>query len=366
MSLSFQKFSVLFFLISTLTLLSFFIFSTKASAQEQLQPTQVVANIPEQYNEVFQLQWGGGSLYQLKQRLATMSCIVDTIWVYNNNQWNPYNQYQVPSTLNTHFQNTYSQFIPAGTLYASCFDICELQYHNIQSRECKSFESLRRVNFYNVLPDPISSTTFCTNNFNPLIVQQVFPILPLHPDTCIVRQESRWPIAYAHHFFLRYTDITTHPNSTPFIVLYAPNDFVSPNDSPEVQQMRGTRLLQSEIHELCHINQYWYIAQALQPDNPSTTPTNDIWYQTPAGREFIALTGFTNTNGVWTLPADNVWKDVYGTHTPFELSAELCALYATEKIGVESIYGPNVYNIYLTPEIRQWLETYMVLPAITS
>ena len=65
----------LFFFISLLLALG--IFTTSASA---IQPTQVIADIPQEYNEVFSLQWGGGSLYQLKQRLATMSCIVDTIW----------------------------------------------------------------------------------------------------------------------------------------------------------------------------------------------------------------------------------------------------------------------------------------------
>ena len=126
-TLSYKKLFILTF-ISILTL-SVFIISNKAFA---IQPTQVIADIPQEYNEVFSLQWGGGSLYQLKQRLATMSCIVDTIWVYDNNQWNPYNQYQVPSTLtpNINFKNNYSKFIPAGTLYASCYDICEFNYRN--------------------------------------------------------------------------------------------------------------------------------------------------------------------------------------------------------------------------------------------
>ena len=338
------------------------IFSTPTYAQEQLQPTQVIAQIPEGYNETFSLQWGGGSLYQLKQRLATMGCMVDTIFTYNNNQWNAYNQYQVPSTLNTQFLNEYSQFIPAGTLHASCYDICEFQYHNIQVRECRDFEYLRQVNFYNVLPHPIDNTTFCTNDFDPRVVQQVFPLLPLLLDTCIVRQERGRATGYTNNFFLRYNGITTHPNSVPFIVIYSPDSYISPNDSLETQQLRTIELLTNEIHELCHINQFWHIAQELQPNNPSTLQYYDLWHQIPAGKEFIAVAEFTNTDGEWTLPPGTVWKGIYGTTKPVELSAELCALYFTEKMGIESIYGPNTYNRYLTPEIVQWLETYVVLP----
>ena len=93
-----------------------------------LQPTEVIAEIPEAYNEIFELQWGGGSLYQLKGRLATMGCIADTIWVHDNDKWHPYNQYQIPSTLNEQFITQYAQLIPAGTLYASCYDICDFDY----------------------------------------------------------------------------------------------------------------------------------------------------------------------------------------------------------------------------------------------
>ena len=383
MTLSYKKFLAL--ILISITTLSVFTFSNTASAQEPettLQPTQVVADIPEQYNEIFQIQWGGGSLYQLKQRLATMSCIVDTVFVYDNNQWNAYNQYQVPSTLTEQFRAEYSQLIPAGTLYASCFRICEFNYYNAQGRECESFEFLRQIGDLDRFRYPIDDTTFCTNDFDPLVVQHIFPLLSLHPETCIVRQENEQTKGYYSNFFVRYNRTNTYPNSIPFIIIYSPDNYISSNNSPEAQQKNKTWLLNTEIHELCHINQQWHVAQALQPDNLLTAHPNDLWYETLAGKEFIALAGFTNNNGEWTLLQNSIYNDIYSTN-PKELGAEMCTFYIADRIGIETMYNywswergtgyiwrnePIEFNpsSYLTPEIREWLETYVVLPTITE
>lgn len=79
----------------TLAVLAALVLASAASADDgeqaaatpaPLQPTQVVAKIPEGYNQLFPLQWGGGSLFQLKSRLATMGCIANTIWNYDDDQ----------------------------------------------------------------------------------------------------------------------------------------------------------------------------------------------------------------------------------------------------------------------------------------
>ena len=177
----------------------------EAVAARVLEPTEVVAEIPEEYNTLFELQWGGGSLYQLKGRLATMGCMANTIWLYDNAKWHPYNQYQISSTFasNVEFQNQYAEFIPMGTLWADCFRMCEFKYNDdIQARTCEEFEFLREHNFFNILPYSISDTSFCTNDFNPLVKEKVLPRLPLHPDTCIVRQEHEKVRGYAMNFLL--------------------------------------------------------------------------------------------------------------------------------------------------------------------
>ena len=356
----------------------------EAVAARVLEPTEVVAEIPEEYNTLFELQWGGGSLYQLKGRLATMGCMANTIWLYDNAKWHPYNQYQISSTFasNVEFQNQYAEFIPMGTLWADCFRMCEFKYNDdIQARTCEEFEFLREHNFFNILPYSISDTSFCTNDFNPLVKEKVLPRLPLHPDTCIVRQEHEKVRGYAMNFFVRSSRTRTYPNSVPIFVIYAPSDYISPNLPPAMQQRNKGRLLHDEIHELCHVNQQWHVAQALQPDNILSAHPNDVWYETPAGKAFIALTGFTkNSAGNWNLPYTSVYNNIYSTN-PLELSAEMCMFYITESIGIENVYKYEFWrksggfalrstpidfdtSKYLTPEMVEWLETYMILPQI--
>ena len=84
----------------------------------------------------------------------------------------------------------------------------------------------------------------------------------------------------------------------------------------------------------------------------------------------------------WNLPAGNIYRNIY-SFSPIELSAELCAMYFLEKMELESNYRYEAYyytntskyalgiNIrdfdispYLTPEVVEWLETYMILPSI--
>ena len=86
----------------------------------------------------------------------------------------------------------------------------------------------------------------------------------------------------------------------------------------------------------------------------------------------------------WKLPHSSIYRDIYSKN-PIELSAELCSMYLLDKIGATQQYEyrkwvvlndkwgyflpftpiPNFsVNTYLTPQIRQWLETYMILPEI--
>ena len=357
----------------------------EAVAARVLEPTEVVAEIPEEYDTLFPLQWGGGSLYQLKGRLATMGCMANTIWLYDNDKWHPYNQYQIPSTFapNVEFQNQYAEFIPAGALWADCFRICEFKYSgDIQAKPCETLEVLREHNFFHTFLYPIDDTSFCTDDFDPLVKEKILPRLPLHPDTCIVRQDNERVQGYYSNFFTRYIRIT-YPNGVPITIVYAPNDYVSPNLPTTTQQRNKARLLYAEIHELCHINQDWHVAQALQVDNILSARPNDLWYETPAGKAFIELTGFTkNIAGNWILPYNSIYKDIYSIN-PSELSAEMCMSYILESTNIDNRYKyyswrkshgfslrptPIKFETekYLTPEIRQWLEAYMILPEIAE
>ncbi len=343
----------------------------EAAAEAALQPTQVVAEIPDGDGELFPLEWGGGSLLQLKGRLATMGCIADTIWVYDNNQWHPYNQYQVPHTLDIiqSFKNQYSDYIPPTTIYADCTNICEFN-----DNRCIPFHEMReqRNNYENKIGfiSPLTETDSCTRNFNPKVSTQVLPALPTRPDTCIViKKLNRGGIAGVAR--------ALPLNTTPFIVLY--DNSTAYRTLTEYSDI----LLKMEIHELCHINQNWHRIQQLTP-SPSIRYIPYTHFDTsPHGQRFITLTGFKrNIDGIWVLPQNSVYRDIYSLY-PAELSAELCSMYLLDRMGERSHYDyvrfsyKRGYYIqvpirdfdtskYLAPEIVEWLETYMILPEIAD
>ena len=111
-----------------------------SEAARALQPTEIRADIPEEYHVLFPLEWGGGSLLHLKGRLATMGCTANNIWLYDNDKWSIYNQYDLPSDtfFIQRFKQQYEQFIPAGSLWADCYNICD-----ISDEGCLSFRQLQ-------------------------------------------------------------------------------------------------------------------------------------------------------------------------------------------------------------------------------
>ena len=205
------------------------------------------------------------------------------------------------STINTPFHTTSfsfnNSFNNTRTIYLRVLSgRTATEFVNLNTPTTHKVNNVKLLNlyektiFFHLLPYPIDDTSLCTDDFDPLVKEQVLPLLPLHPDTCIVRQEYTSVRGYYINFFVQYNN--TYPNSVPMIVVYAPADYVSPTLPSATQQRNKVRLLYSEIHELCHINQGWYVAQALQPDNVLSARPNDLWYATPAGKEFIALTEF--------------------------------------------------------------------------
>ena len=319
-------------------------------ASEVLQPTEIVADIPEGYGELFPLDWGGGSLYHLKGRLATMSCMANTLWLHDGGEWRGYNQYNVPSTLTQEFRDQYAEFVPPGRLHATCFRICEFSYAEHEPKPCETLDSLRQRS--------------CTRDFAPVVTEAVRPMLPLLPETCIVRTTGIGLAGYA---------------PTPF-VLYGPSPrYLLPTKVPyiEVNSFFTASQLSTELHELCHINQHWYTAQRLRTDVVMVAGPlrifETLWVNTEAGTKFIQLTGFMGADGNWALPDDSVYRDpewTYGEFYPTELSAELCSLLIYERLDLETdrpfADAEFDYDRYLTPEIRHWLETWMLLPELTG
>ncbi len=357
-----------------------------ATAPTTLQPTQVVAEIPEGYNQLFPFQWGGGSLYQLKMRLATMGCIANTIWNYDGGEWRGYNQYNVPSTLNADWLAAYGEFVPAGSLFATCFDVCEFSYFEAPrgDRPCRSLVWLRASEQWDGLWNyPIDDSTECTDDFDERVKDHVLPSMPVYPGVCIFRLRTQGGIGGSVNQPIPSWAGGRYPYWPSLIVTYEPPRH--PND-----EGYGPLLLGAEIHELCHTNQYFHFIEQMQPDRLINTPSGKsvLWRTTKPGRSFIDLVGFTQDEaGDWSLPdAASAWalpdglaahfdEYMYGTDEPTELAAELCAMYFADRMGELSWYEWLVVEghakdfdpaQYLTDEIVQWIETWVALPVIAG
>lgn len=346
-------------------------------AGNNLQPTQIIAEIPDAYDETFELQWGGGSLIHFKGRLATMGCVanniqfadasINTIYIYN--QYNTY----LEDPINQQFLASLEQFMPAGTFSADCYNICEFK-----GKECISFEEMKeRENNYatnddaewDISPEMRNST--CTNDFHPLVRERVLPLLPMRPDVCVVRAKSSRTTGG------RY--VSLHINTIPFIVI-----FDNPNAYNRIRTIENIEyneyndmLLHVEIHELCHVNQQWDWHSNLKKLNSFVGQWWDYFRESEHGKEFRDIVGYSNGN---RLSVDNIYRNIYNIKV-IELSAEICALYLLDKIGAKSVYnykrwaGDGFIKVpvrafdtspYLTPEVVEWLETYLILPEITE
>ena len=148
--------------------------------------------------------------------------------------------------------------------------------------------------------------------------------------------------------------------------------------------------LKIEIHELCHVQQAYLGTSNSAISAMNSDPAYPIlgfgWEHTEAHQKFVTITNFTITleldHWIVELPENSVFKEIYSINQN-ELSAELCSLYLLNEMGEKFARydaGPVRYledfdevgyriqpldfdvSRYLTPEIVEWLETYMILP----
>ena len=334
-------------------------------ADDEIQPTQVIAEIPDGYDELFPLQWGGGSLRDLKGRLATMGCLVNTIWVHDG-AWHPYNQYNVPSALAAEFLAAYEYHVPAGTLWADCFDHCDYRHVDYTGPAgCETPEEwVSRLD---------SPPPFECSDFGETIEQWVLPILPVIPSICIVK-------GFVHEGPTRtyYKGVFYIEGGIPFADLTQGAVFNVHNvaDVPEDVELNMLGFLSTTLHELCHAAQELHVAQRLRVDSEWSWHTWDSidWSLTPAGQHFVQLVGFQrDEHGGWN-EVEEFWP-IYGHNiSPEELAAELCMYYLVLRIPYSALLleidrtytDLSRQRRYVTPEIAAYIEEYFVLPAVTG
>lgn len=336
----------------------------------ELQPTQIIAEIPEEYGTMFELQWGGGSLIHFKGRLATMGCIANNISLHDpdTGQAHIYNQYNTLSTdlNNQRFLRAFEQFLPAGIFSVDCYNICEFR-----DRKCVSFEEMNKrqggyTSHYGFHASIINSP--CTTDFDTKVTDKVFPLLPLIPNVCIVVKQLN--------------DGKGVRGIVPSITINTKQFFVIFDDKSPYRSNREytTIRLAVEIHELCHINQDWQQVRQLGLPQGYNQHYLDDFKHSQHGKEFMDIIGYQQFGNSYILPIDSIYRNIY-FKTPIEISAELCKLYLLDKMGERSNYDYERYasgvqhevpirdfdtSPYLTPEVVEWLETYMILPEITE
>ena len=142
-------------------------------------------------------------------------------------------------------------------------------------------------------------------------------------------------------------------------------------DSADLNAEYDRIALDTEIHELCHMNQYFHSVEQMRPGRlitiPGVSTSLGAWLTTKPGSSFIDLVGFSqDATGEWSLPDDTTFRNIYGLDNPIELSAELCMLYFIDRMGER--YGfENVDPMrYLIDEIVEWIETWVALPEIVE
>ena len=369
-----------------------------------------------------------------------MGCIANNITVNDDitGTEHVYNQYGTSSTDPTsqQFIATYGQFIPLGTLYATCIDICAFQPNEdaelrrcLTRKEMGTYESryedrlwFFRVNGY---LNALRSADTCTADFSLVVQNEVLPLLPIRPDTCVIR--GRWPgenIAYQFPSYSLgdqdwnptrdlYEDGFLRGIHAPPVIFYNSEGGKGggycgdvsahlPKDHWRRKQCDIPEF-HTEVHELCHINQnFGWLRQVTSDtkDANSDFPSLLTHYRESAyGQKFLDLVNFIHLGPNqwgdwewtdWVLPNDSIFKELY-SDDPVELAAELCTMYIIDQLGMESMYRyyenvPSILfsdgswrgsyrdfldeprninvNRWLTPEIREWLETYMILPVL--
>ena len=368
-----------------------------SSAQDPppLAELELRADLPSELGASFPIEWGGGSLYDLKRRLATRGCMLDQLWLVENGRWRGYAQYSYPRRLQGRFLSRYEAEVPAGRMYASCFDICRFEY---ASRSGIAYDSRCRDAASTLSDSANDASALCTREFDPRIAESVLPILPIRPDLCIVRVEfeaepeawrDRYETGVSGILIQQYDETPVeikgdiwweiYPNRQPFVLL------TSPVDPPE-RRAAGVRTLalHAEAHELCHANQEWMLLQSLNRFRRVPAPFDEWWIQSEAGLAFIKAVGFERAaDGSWSLGSRYRprYRFVYGADRPAELAAELCAVHLLERIGEPSAYSAVLYDggqgrffwrespvdfvhaTLLPDSVRQWLARYAVLPS---
>ena len=125
----------------------------------------------------------------------------------------------------------------------------------------------------------------------------------------------------------------------------------------------------SLLHELCHANQDYYIRFKASPSYWELTPYD--WSKTPAGQEFINITGYNRVDDDWVLSSNSPYLGIYyGTkrvlpnsqvvvQNPMELAAEVCAMFLLPEGYKDKYTQAQMDSVLSDQELHTWFNKYV-------
>ena len=327
------------------------------------------------------VQYGGGSMYHLVSRLSTLGCNVNELEIVDEETQQVYEyDYEKPNAFNQPFADKYQEFIPARTtIGVLCVDNCDIVYgldlvadegrraSLVNMEKCTGFDRPMALEAHQ--GDNLVFQSTCGDTWSEE-ARSFFGLVPVFQNVCKIDGTIREARGIAGTFLSIWID------GGAMYQRFLPRLFLLQLEDP-AQQIGEVNLLKIELHELCHIHQDWYtFKEHIDHDYLRTREygtarsVSELWLQTPMAQDFIDIVGFEQgANGNWRIAnANNVYNNrgIYGVDDPQELSAELCAFYLTDKIVPDSEYATVARPPYITDEVREWIERYIVLPVVGS
>lgn len=339
---------------------------SKGKVEDPESTAQFSGDLPSVYDQLVPLHWSGGSFAQLRARLATQGCLVNSVAAHTESgdrsegSWYLYNQFEWPHSLNVQFLDAFRDGIPSGQIWVSCYDICDFRPERDPSDPiCLSFEDWADAVVGGLGFAP-GEDKQCGSTWHPFIIERLLPLLPVPPGICIAYPSQA---EYSVHYPIGSRRPITgfwRPMRSQAVTILTSADVSSPD--------RG---LYVQIHELCHASQSWEEIMTLSRYDPGLVKP-ELGTLVPSVHALIALLDYRAEpdpdnwhwphTHKWTLPAESVFRDTY-SDTPVELGAELCTMYVYEVLDPPHAYPRGNIARYLTDEIREWLGEYVfVLP----
>ena len=389
----------------------------QAAAEDELEPKEIEWLTDPQPDRIRNkegagaVRWGGGSFLHLIGGLSIAGCNVDAIAI-----WTPEeveqgyrrisfsHHFRAPDFVNRDFgQGKYTNHIPKHSVASfTCMDECDVFVGpGAAGLTRQNTETCRNYNQKSVYGE--DRATDCLPLKLGADRNAFAELMPIFHNTCLlyvsstVRSSSSYPVipsggasgyvgytkteqGYAYmvsrlpYIQLNIYAVHTDYNADKVYTAYTISDFSEYTDGEWLLDRDNTKDYFSKqgtlMHELCHINQFWYINKFYNTYKTGWSAgkldLHTAWEETQAGQAFIEMMGYTKEGKRYIIPEDSPYEFISRSDQPLELSAELCSTYYWVEVYADS---DNEYisesisyvrrELEEDPALMNWFETYL-------